>query len=239
MKNLLFKFIFILHFLISASLFGLTTKQESKDIPGWDYLYQKDGITVYQESSNKNYYRAEAVIKENFFTVLAVASDIARRPEWVPNLKESTILQGDVMGGLVLYEVFHLPWPATNRDVVIKCDIKKNYAKKNVLIAFESITREDHPPSKGKIRVPEAKGEMEFSFIDEQTTKGRYQIQLDPGGTLPNFIVNFFIKKAPLDAIKGLIAQIKKTEGQYKEFIDKHKSEADSIKVKEIPVSKP
>ncbi len=239
MKNLLFTFIFILHFLISASLFGLTTKEESKDIPGWNYLYQKDGITVYQESSNKNYYRADAVIKENFFTVLAVAADIARRPEWVPNLKESTILEGSVMGGLVLYEVFHLPWPATNRDVVIKCDIKKNYESKNLLIAFESITREDHPPVKGKIRVPEAKGEMEFSFIDEQTTKGRYQIQLDPGGTLPNFIVNFFIKNAPLDAIKGLIAQIKKTDGQYKKFIEEHKSKTGSAETKETSVSKP
>lgn len=237
MKN--FFFIFILSFFISGSLFGEKTEQESKDIPGWSYLYQKDGITVYQESSNNNYYRADAVIKENFFTVLAVAADIARRPEWVPNLKESTILEGSVMGGLVLYEVFHLPWPATNRDVVIKCDIKKDYVNKNLLIVFQSITRESHPPMKQKIRVPEAKGEMEFSFIDEETTKGRYQIQLDPGGTLPNFIVNFFIKKAPLDAIKGLIAQIKKTQGQYKDFIEEHKKKADSIKTQETPVSQP
>ena len=76
---------------------------------------------------------------------------------------------------------------------------------------------------------------MLFKFIDEKTTHARYEIDLDPGGALPGFITNFFIKKAPLEALEGLMEQIKKTKDQYKNFIKIHKEKAKKSFLKNSP----
>ena len=227
-------------FLCLLLSFSLTSfgKNSSKDKPGWSYLYKRGNLLVYKEKAHSNAYLAEGKIPENFFEVLAVASDIKRRSEWVPNLKDSRIVEGDLESKVILYEEFALPWPAKNRDVVLECLITKDYKNKKLRIVFKNISHKTEAPRKGVIRVPETKGEMSFSFIDEKTTYASYHIKLDAGGSLPGFIVNFFVKKAPLKALQNLMKQIKKTRGSYTEFVQKHKKIAEKAQSSSSKLSK-
>ena len=83
-------------FLLTLSLFsfGKEDKSSAKDEGKWEYLYKKETISVYKEKESVYSYMAKGEIYENFFEVLAVASDIKKRPEWVPNQKTSRIVQG-------------------------------------------------------------------------------------------------------------------------------------------------
>lgn len=221
------RFFFCLPLLTSSLLFGLSKPKENLE-DNWNYLYKKKSIAVYQEKEVENSYKAEGEISENFFALLAVASDIKRRAEWVPNLMDSVLIEGTLESNeMTLYEQFSLPWPAMNRDAVIHCKLTKDYKNKSLVIIFNQIESPKKPPHKDYIRVPQTKGKMEFRYIDEKRTFARYEIQLDPGGTLPGFIISFFIKQAPYDALIGLIEQIKKTKGEYKEFIKTHQDLAD------------
>lgn len=195
----------------------------------WNYLYKKKTIAVYQEKNKTNSYMAEGEIHENFFEVLAVSSDIERRSEWVPNLKYSSVVDGDLESKVILHEEFNLPWPVQNRDSIIECKIIKNYKNKELLIQYYRVEHPKVPIQKGIVRVPKASGQMHFKFIDEKTTHARYEIELDAGGALPQFVVNFFIKKAPIQALEGLVKQIKKTKGQYNSFLEKHKKISENL----------
>ena len=62
-------------------------------------------------------------------------------------------------------------------------------------------------------------GFWELTYIDHQTTYVVYQVDADPGGWLPHWLVRYTTKKLPLNTIRNLREQVAKTKGQYEERI--------------------
>ena len=200
-------FLFTCFFLSFESFSEKTKNSESSP---WEFLFKEGTLSTYKETGKDYSYKAEGIIKQNFFDIVRVASHMEKRPEWVPNLLVSETIEGDITEKAYVYEKFHFPWPALDRDVVLLCQIKKDEKNKKVWVEFENSEHKDYPEIKGIVRVPTTKGKMFFEWVNEQTTHVIYEVEFDPGGILPDLITNMFIKKAPLDFLMGMGNQVEK-----------------------------
>lgn len=193
----------------------------------WKPLYRHGKLEVFRDPSQKRLtYKAEGNIDANIFDLMAVLSDVGRRVEWVKDLVESQILEGKVDTQVVIYEQFYLPWPASNRDSVVESVIKPDLVNLEVAVVYHEVPHAAAPPRSRVVRMPEVRGSMFFRYVDDKQSFARFIISLDSGGALPTWLVNIFAKQAPVVSLEGLLKQVSKTKGNYKEFIQEHVSQA-------------
>lgn len=186
----------------------------------WEHLYVEDGIAMYVAlDAPLPTYKAEGTIPVGLLELLAVIADVPRRPEWLPDILESRILEGGIESSVVIYERFRMPGPIANRDCVVRSVIEKDYARGVVTVTFEQVEHHDMPPNDEHIRMPVVRGLMRYRFIDAHRTAAYYQTTLDVGGSLPRWLVRLATKRVPIFTLQSLIEQIGKTRGRYDDFI--------------------
>ncbi len=193
----------------------------------WKFLYEKENIQVYQSADKVNdliMYKAEGVIDLNIYELVAVLTDIPRRIEWIDSLLEIQLLEGDSTSHGVLFSVFDLPWPFADRESIVEAVGAADYQSKSVALEFRTVLRNEIPVGKGRIRVPFASGQHSMRYLDDDHTHMTVQMQMNPGGRLPVWIANMFIKKAPIKTMKSLKKQVIRTRGDYDDFIELHSS---------------
>jgi len=182
---------------------------------GWTFLYEREGIQAFARPGPPTTYRAEATLQVPLAEVAAVLADSGRQKEWVSHLAESVVREGDLFHHYVLYNRFHLPWPASDRDVVTDNRVRFLPREKRVQLAFHAIEDPAVPHRPGCVRVPRSEGEFTLVETGPSSVHITYTLCLDPGGWLPGWLVRHFVQDAPVTTLRGLKAQIQRTRGEY------------------------
>ena len=97
----------------------------------------------------------------------------------------------------------------SDRDVVVRTQAIVNTEKRTVKIAFRSV-RGHRGKTSGVVRIPRLIGFYYLESLAEKKTRVTYQIDTDPGGWLPNWIIKLASKKIPLKTLLNLRRQIVK-----------------------------
>jgi len=188
----------------------------------WHFLYNQDDIQVFSDLQDPPRFKAEGTIEADVLELLAVLSDVARRPEWVRGLNIAVVIAGDPEDKVLIYSRYSLPWPAADRDSLIESVISKDLSNGELSIAFKAIEDDRMKPVGGVVRVPIADGLIVLKKTSEQKVFIKYEMRTDPGGNLPKWITRYFSKDAPINTLTALRQQIIRTKGQYQEFIDRN-----------------
>ena len=197
------------------------TAAYSKD---WTFLYRKDGIEVYSDNASPPTYRAEGTLDVDIVDIIAVFSDVPRRVEWVRYLGESRVILDNHVDRVLVYSRYLLPWPASDRDSLIETTYAKDYRTSELTVRFHSIELKDEPPRKGIIRVPKADGALTLKVLDRGKTQVRYEVNLDQGGRLPQWICNLFIRDAPMQMLQAMRRRVIEKQFLYRDFRDSEMS---------------
>ncbi len=195
MRLFLFKLLF---FLFASTAFA----------EHWTFLYREDGIEVFSNGASLPTYKAEGILAADVVDIIAVFSDVPRRTEWVRHLVESRVVLDNHVDRVVVYSRYHLPGPASDRDSLIETKYRKDYKNGEVTIHFKTIEAAGEPPRKGIIRIPKADGVLYMKVLDEGKTFVRYEVTLDSGGWLPQWICNFFVRDAPMEMLQAMKRRI-------------------------------
>jgi len=84
-------------------------------------------------------------------------------------------------------------------------------AARKVELDFWSVDDAKAPPVKGVVRMPFLRGHwILWPSADGRTTRVEYQVHANPGGALPNWLVNYVSRDLPFKTIEGLRAQVKR-----------------------------
>ena len=59
-------------------------------------------------------------------------------------------------------------------------------------------------------------------YLGPSSTEVDYRLDLDPGGSVPKWVVRWLVKRLPLKTIRRLRRQISKTRGGYDAFLNRH-----------------
>lgn len=180
----------------------------------WEQVDQSDGITVWQRAvpgTSLVEFRGRGLVKDNIRKILAVLSDHDRKVEWMHQCAESRLVQAMSPKHLIIYNRTGSPYPfISDRDVVVEAQVQFWADKKQIRIDAWSVEHPRVPEREGAVRMPKLLLSWILVQKDEHTTEVTYEVQADPGGSLPNWLVNLASKSLPLHSIRNLRKQVKK-----------------------------
>ena len=210
-------------FLFSGSAAGQT----------WEKVFEDDGILV--ESSlapgkTLPTFRATGVLQHNLYELLAVLDDVPRHLEWMVRMSASETVEKLSDFDRVIYNRFDVPWPCSDRDSVMQVLAELDRANHYVKLRFLRIQHPLRPELEGVIRIPDLRSEAVLKAIGPNQTEVSYLLDIDPGGSLPGWLVEWVVEKIPYLVLKKLQKQIVKTQGLYGDFIEKYGAPIEPVK---------
>jgi hypothetical protein len=200
-------------FLLLATLPAPARADEPTAGP-WQLIKQADGVVVDRRAvsgSNLKEFRGRGVVTASLPAILAVFSDVARATEWMDSCSGSRTVADVSDREKLVYNRTHAPWPVSDRDAVLDNRVTFDEAEKAVRLEFWSVADERAPPVPGVVRMPFLRGHWTlWPASDGKTTRVEYQVHANPGGRLPDWLVNYVSRDLPFRTITGLRAQLRR-----------------------------
>jgi hypothetical protein len=189
--------------------FGISTTSGQHN---WKLSKDKDGIKVYLAENPKSKFKnikVECTLQGTFDKLIAVLTDIEHLKDWVYNTKISYLVKKISPYDMYYYTETHIPWPMSNRDVVVHLKIMKDSLQRFIRITSVSENR-FIPEKEDKVRIVYSHVTWYVTMPTSKTINVIYTFEADPGGSLPAWVVNSFADKGPYESFKKLSEVLKR-----------------------------
>jgi hypothetical protein len=178
----------------------------------WKLSKDKDGIKVYEsdiKNSNFKSIKVECDLEGDADKFFSVMNDVSHYKDWIYHAKTSYILKRISPFEFYYYEETFLPWPLSNRDAVLHLRIDKDSLGRFVNVNITSVPNYI-PEKSGLVRVPHLLLNWTTNSISANALHHVYIFEIDPGGSLPAWLVNMFADKGPYETFRQLGVALKK-----------------------------
>jgi hypothetical protein len=178
----------------------------------WKLSAEKEGIKIYTSimpDSKIKAIKVECDLNATPSQLVALVMDINTAPDWVYHVKSAKLVKQISPAELYYYSEVSLPWPAANRDFVAHLIVSQNPDTKVVTIDGPAVPG-FVPIKKGIVRIDNSVGKWIITPLGPDQINVEYSIHVDPGGTLPAWLVNIFATQAPLQIFRSLRMQLQK-----------------------------
>ncbi len=170
---------------------------------GWKIEKEYDDILVYsreRRDSAFNEFKGTTVIKKNIWVILALLDDIPAQTEWINRCTEARVIKRVNDLERIYYCYIDVPWPFADRDVTAGSRVTINSNPDSVIIEAFNTTCPSLPPLEDAVRVPEFKTNFILKPVGNET-QITFIFAMDPGGSMPAFLSNFYCVYIPLDTL--------------------------------------
>jgi hypothetical protein len=186
------------------------------DKDAWEQLSNEDGITVWRREvagSPVVAVKGEAVIAASLAKTASVLADTSRAKEWVCSLGEARVLRVISPTARIEYNRLAAPWPVSDRDFVFSTEIKIDRKARTVTFELKSVVDALAPPDDDKaVRGELLSSTYVLTQVEERKTKVTVEIQVDPKGSIPKWLVNYAQKGWPRGTLEGVRDQAAKAD---------------------------
>jgi hypothetical protein len=185
----------------------------SENPVNWKLTKKEPGLEIYtSESAESNFkmVRAMVELEASPAQVAAVILDVADYTSWGYQCIDSRLLLKPRPNELVYYYVSNAPWPVTNRDLVAQMKATK-LSEDEILIESHNINK-IIPEKKEFVRVVQSNATWRIKKKSQTISTAEFQVKLNPGGTIPSWIVNLFLTDGPYNTLKSMRLQVKKSK---------------------------
>jgi hypothetical protein len=170
----------------------------------------KDGIQVFAcdtPDSKLKSISATFQLDASISTLASHVMDIAAYPHWQYKVSETELIERVNEHELVYRGEVKAPWPVSNRDLVVRLRISQD--PKTKVTKILAISEPDRFPQKqGVVRVPKSETRWVITPISNTRLQVEYYFSVDPGGSIPGWLLNLTIAEGPYQTFKSLIARI-------------------------------
>ena len=179
---------------------------------GWKLHSEKDGVQVFTQVVPNSAFRAVkavGLVETSMSRLAYVLMDVNTTREWVYGTKVCTLLKQMTPSDLVYYAEVDLPWPASNRDFIIRITLTQDPRSKVMTIVAENMPAYV-PEKSGIVRIQRSSGLWHITPVDREHVRVEYTLQVDPGGLIPAWLVNLVAGTGPYQSFIGLRKQVRK-----------------------------
>lgn len=177
----------------------------------WKLASSQQGVHVYTQSvagQDLKNFRAVMTVNAPMQQVVATLMNGDQMPEWFYNILESKPVTARAAGDY-RYLWIKAPWPATDRDAVVKVNMSQD-PKSLKLSVFATVAPNFVPIHPDRVRIPR----MQSGWTITPLGKSRTQIQLDgnadPGGRIPVAVANIVVSLMPRITMRQLKVRLEK-----------------------------
>jgi hypothetical protein len=195
--------------ILLAAVFGIFSVSAQS---AWRLKRDQNGIKIYMrdsEHSSFNEIKVEMMIQAKPSALAALLLDVPNHAKWVYNVRSATVLKRISAEECFFYEDINSPFPATDRDLVVHFKISQDSITKVVTVS--AIDVPDYiPPKKNIVRVPVSNETWKVTPVANDKLRIEYFLQIDPGGSIPAWLINNFAEKGPYESFRHLQEQVDK-----------------------------
>ncbi len=180
--------------------------------PDWEFLKETDGIRVYRRDvpgMDFDAFQGKAIVHARIEVIGMVLRDVLAYPEWMPNCKETQLIETFDKQNVIIHQVNKTPWPLKNRDSVVKANTTITWRNGVFTVDLQAIDDPRVPPHPNRIRITKMSGRWQLTYLHRDQTFVSYMICLDPGGSLPKYIVKKNMQDAPVNMLRSLRKVVK------------------------------
>jgi hypothetical protein len=156
--------------------------------------------------------KGEGAVDAPVWKVASVLLDTRRAAEWVDSLKESRVVRRLGPDRYIEYNHLHLPLVIKDREFVSEVRIDVDPSDHSVTLVYHPTDAGEVPPShfvRGQIRSGSFRARPRSDGHGSDLTA---EIDCDPKGALPAWLVNFFQKTWPRNTFDGIRRQVAKPD---------------------------
>ena len=172
----------------------------------WTPQKEKDGIKISNRpspASSFNDVRVEVDLPGNVDQLASILLDVSKYTEWAYATRKSTLIKQLGPGKLIYYSEIEVPWPATDRYFYALFEMTRDPGGKSVQVVSAS-TPYDGPVPRNLVLVPYSKGIWNITQSSKRSIHVDYILELNPGGSLPAWVLNLFSSKGPLETFENI-----------------------------------
>jgi hypothetical protein len=170
-----------------------------------------DGIKVYtceEVDSKFKSLRVETSFQQVTLDELkSLLLDAENYINWQYNMIESKKLQTINDHEIIVRSVIHAPWPVTNREMITHVNVAVQQGPGELTMIIKSIPYE-HPVEKGLVRVPFSEATWQVKVEHDTQLTVQYFLRIDPGGSIPSWLVNMAMAEGPYSSFKNIKEQL-------------------------------
>ena len=196
---------FLIGLALPFALFFLLFFSQSASAAEWELQREETGITVYTRpvpNSGIREFKGIAEVDHNAKLILALLGDSDRFKTWFPNTPESKLVERD--GNVsVQYSVMEAPWPVSDRDNVLRSVTSHDDETGRINIQVAAAP-DAYPEQQGRVRVKKAKGSWVLEPLSDSKTRVTFQMHLEPGGGIPEWLTNARVVDSPFEALTNM-----------------------------------
>ncbi|SHG79315.1 START domain-containing protein [Chryseolinea serpens] len=182
----------------------------------WELKNEEAGIKVYTRTVQKSHIKAikvECTIEATLSQLTAVLLDIPASDEWVYATKFCRVQKTISSSELIYHSEIDVPWPANNRDFIVRMKLKQDSITKKLTVDGENLPHYLNE-QEDVVRIMHTESNWTVTprnkYLDIVFT-----LHVHPGGSIPAWLVNLFATRGPLETFRNLRSQVNKPE--YKE----------------------
>ena len=170
----------------------------------WELKKDKNDIQVYtRESGNTPIKSFKGVTKIDSTPeqVLKVIRDLQKYPLWMDRCESGEIIEVISNSEYYIHTKMTMPFPVKDRDVVqlIKVEHRESEIYIDIISTPDYIKAED-----GYVRIPLSEGYWKLTPTGTKTTRIELVSTNDPGGSIPDWVVNMMIVGTPYSMMENL-----------------------------------
>ena len=172
----------------------------------WVAKKDKDGIKIYSRTSINSRFDDLKIVVDLPGTVQQLSDillDVEQYKQWAYGTKISTVIKKVSNTELIYYSEVEVPWPATNRDFYANFKVTLDSGSKSMRVVSSGM--KNYQPEKANlVRIPMSKGLWYAYPLSDKKIHLEYILELDPGGSVPGWLLNMFSSKGPLQTFENL-----------------------------------
>jgi hypothetical protein len=180
----------------------------------WSLRSDKEGIKVYTRNLENSPFKAVktvCTIDASLSRLTAVLLDINKTGDWVYATKSATLLRQVSNAELYYHSEVAIPWPVSNRDFIVRLKVSQDASTKVVTVDGENQPAY-LPENKSIVRIQKCYSRWQITPLQNGQLQIEYVLQVDPGGSVPAWLINMFATKGPFETFQKLRKQVKKTD---------------------------
>ena len=202
------KLIFRFHILFLTFIIFLIAG--NADGQTWNFIKEKDGIKIYTRNEEDNpikSFKGEVDLKTTMEKLSHVIGRIESFDWWADDVKEIKVLGYEEEKYIRYYVIYDVPWPLSDRDLCVEALITNDPVTGMRTVRATPMAGVI-PEEKDLVRINNYWQQWTMEPVGDGLVHVVLEGSVDPGGAIPNWIVNMLISDTPLSIIRKVREQV-------------------------------
>ena len=177
----------------------------------WELKRDRDGIQVYTRSVEGSPYdavRSETIVENvRLSSLVALIVDAEACPRWADRCAESFVVEQVSDVEAFVYTHNDMPFPVKDRDVVAHVNWTQDADTLVVEMSSQAVLGR-YEEVRGRLRLQDANAKWRFEPLADGQVRVINEAHIDPGSSLPGWVINMLLVDAPFETMKSFVAAV-------------------------------